>query len=206
MSDAIRKGFIRFDMAHDYASLPYAARAWLERHYNDLPSANRPEREQIEAFGNLFSTYLESSFDLVRDPGQRLHSPQDHCFCPMCSWLVDLPHLRAKTVRTVDKKRANQLQDTYVRTLALELELQAAQADQVLQTTELAEAIALATYGRDLLGRLEGRAEGPATLALWRRFAWTRAGSPKPDFELTAAAILDGEAAIRDALTAGNRP
>lgn len=205
MSDAIKRGFIRFETAHKYASLPEAAHGWLDRHYNDLPRDARPERDQLEALGNLFATYLESSFDLVRDPGKRRVSPDCHCFCPMCSWLVDLPHVRPKKLTNQDKKRARKLQADHLRAVALELDrsLPEERCEELLEDPGLSEAIALATYARDLFRRLEGRTEGPATLALWRRFAWTRAGSPKKGFELSAEAILKAEATVRQAIVQG---
>ena len=34
---------------------------------------------------------------------------------------------------------------------------------------------------------------GPAVLVLWRGFAWTKEGSPKKGFKLTAEMIIDSE-------------
>ncbi|TWT34759.1 hypothetical protein [Blastopirellula retiformator] len=48
-------------------------------------------------------------------------------------------------------------------------------------------------YGLDLLLRVQGYAEGPAVLALWRRFAWTPQGSPRPKFRLSDKMILQAE-------------
>ena len=62
--------------------------------------------------------------------------------------------------------------------------------DEMLQDPELREPIGLCTYAADLLQRLEGRAVGAASLALWRTFAWTTKGSPKKDFVLTADEIV----------------
>src|SRR5262245_57767864 len=88
MDQAIEKGFISYDAAHTYATLSGATQAWIDRHYMDIPVAARPAKEDVPAFSALFATYLEGSFDLVREPGQRLYSPDAHCFCPHCSWLV----------------------------------------------------------------------------------------------------------------------
>jgi hypothetical protein len=43
---------------------------------------------------------------------------------------------------------------------------------------------AYSTYGYWLIQRLEGESDGPAVLALWREIAWSRAGSPLPNFQL----------------------
>ncbi len=62
--------------------------------------------------------------------------------------------------------------------------------DDMLQDPNLREPIGLCTYAADLLQRLQGRAAGAASLALWRSFAWTPKGSPKKDFVLTTDAIM----------------
>jgi hypothetical protein len=202
MADAVRRGFIRFDTAHAYATLPQAALAWIERHFQDLPRAAQPTREELRPFSNLFSTYLEASFELVRDPGKKLHSPRNHCFCPWCSWLVDAPNLRTRKLTGQDRKRAHRLEASYLRATAIELDvaLSAARCEELLESSELSEPIALATYGRDLLRRLEGSCEGPASLVLWRKFAWTRQGSPKKGFKLSADAVLAADAAVRGSI------
>src|SRR5688572_6344885 len=46
MTDAIDRGFVQFDVAHHYATLPEATRVWLKRHHHDLPRTARPELEQ----------------------------------------------------------------------------------------------------------------------------------------------------------------
>ena len=62
--------------------------------------------------------------------------------------------------------------------------------DDMLQDPDLREPLGLCAYAGDLLQRLEGRAVGAASLALWRTFAWTAQGSPKKDFVLTAEEIM----------------
>jgi len=195
MGDAIRRGFVRFDAAHSYSTLPVAALAWLESHYSDFPAAARPAREDLPEFCNLFTTYLESTFDLVRNPGQRLYSPDAHCFCPMCSWLVDVPHLRPKKVTPTDKKRARALQVDLLRALAAEASLNLP-GETLVDDPTLREDLAMATWARVLLRRLEGISEGAATLALWRRFAWSVQGSPKPKFRLKPEDILAAEQSL----------
>jgi hypothetical protein len=61
------------------------------------------------------------------------------------------------------------------------------------------DASGLCAYAADLLDRLKGVAAGPASLALWRSFAWRPRGSPKKDFTLSTDGIL----AAQDSLAAG---
>jgi hypothetical protein len=198
MVDAIDRGFISFGAAHTFSTFPEATTAWLHRHYNDLPNEARPPRDDMRAFVELFVSYVDTSFDIVEHPGKRLYSEDAHCFCPICSWLVDVPRMRPKKLMRSDKERARRMTTSALRQLAVELavSLDDERADQMTDDTELREPLALVAYGHDLQRRMIGVVEGPATLALWRRFAWTPHGSPKHGFQLTADAILDGEAAV----------
>ena len=56
--------------------------------------------------------------------------------------------------------------------------------------------VALLAYSTELLRRCAGQSSGPASLVLWRQFAWSPAGSPKPGFELRTEAILQAETQI----------
>lgn len=192
LEKALAEGFIAPEAAHTYARMEDAARAWIERHYLNLPDAARPEREDVPEFSRLFSTYLTSTFDLEEDPGMRLYSPDAHCFCPSCSWMVRVPHLRPKKVGADDKKVAERMKRGFLRKLALHASPppRDAAVDEVLGDPTLREAVGLITYADDLLQRLRGVAVGPATLSLWRSFAWTPQGSPKKGFKLSTEAIL----------------
>jgi hypothetical protein len=109
-----------------------------------------------------------------------------------------MPRLRAKKLTRADKDRARTLTVTALQEVAsaLAVPLESMVAEQIADEPEMRAPLALVAYGHDLLRRLEGIAEGPASLALWRRFAWTPQGSPKPGFDLSADAILDGEAEV----------
>lgn len=214
MTDAIERGFISFDAAHTFSTLPDAAFAWLDRHQESIPVAARPPREDLRAFASLFASYLETSFELVEEPGTRLAS-HCGCTCPMCAWQVAMPRLRPKQLARAHKQRARALTASALRQLALELELglggelevtgtrDDVWVDRLVDDAVLREPLALVAYGHDLLRRLLGVVEGPSTLALWRRFAWTPEGSPKRGFVLAADAILDGEATVVARLSAG---
>jgi len=197
LTSAIDRGFIAFGAAHDFATLPAATNVWLARHYAVLPPAGRPEREDLRAFSNLFATYLESSFELLRDPGTRWVGD---CDCSLCGWLVAIPRLKAKKLRPQDHRRGRALQIRAVKELAL--------CNDLVISDERAEALAeshressgLVAYARELEHRLDGVTVGPATLVLWRSFAWDERGAPKRRFALTAKMVLAAEATLTAAL------
>jgi hypothetical protein len=202
MAKAVGEGFIQFQTAHNYSSLPEAAQEWVLRHYLNIPANARAAREDVPDFCRFFSTYLETSFELIEDPGQHMYSPHAHCFCPMCSWLVKAPHLKTKKLVPADKKRARKMMAGAVRHIAAEkrVDLTDGQADAIVE--ELREDCALLAYAYELLKRMKGISSGPAVLALWREFAWLKTGSPKHGYKLTAKAILASEQRLSDAVDA----
>lgn len=187
------------EAAGAYATSEDAAYGWLDKHYLNLPDKARPGRAHLRAFSNLFSTYLDSTFDLDAQPGERLYSPDAHCFCPICSWMVRKPHLRPKKIGAGDKKVAERMKRGFLLRLAAShgISVSDKMLDEMLQDPDLRESLGLCAYAGDLLQRLEGRAVGAASLALWRTFAWTAQGSPKKGFVLTADEIM----AAQDLLT-----
>lgn len=204
MADGVTRGFIRFDTAHDYVTLPEAAQRWILKHYNDIPPRARPAQEDLERFSLLFTTYLQNSFNLVRDPGKQLYSPDAHCFCSMCSWLVDAPQLKAKKPTAKDRRRAIKKMHDAVASAALaaEVPLVDEEIDEIAKDSALSEPMAMVAYAHDLLQRMKGVAMGPAALVLWRTFAWNRQGSPKKGFELSAERILQSERVLLDRIDA----
>jgi hypothetical protein len=203
LEKAFDDGFIAPETAHAYASMEASAYSWIAKHYKNLPDTARPELEDLMSFSKLFSTYLLSTFDLEANPGERLYSPAAHCFCPLCSWMVRVPHLRPKKVSAADKATADKMKRGAIRALAGHAAVTSSDEhiDTMLRTPELREAIGLYTYACDLLQRMRGIASGPATLALWRSFAWTPQGSPKKGFVLSAEAIMEAQQVILQRLT-----
>ena len=201
---ALGKGFISFHAAHAYTSMAGAAEEWLERNYQNIPERARVPRENIKEFAALFSTYLENSFELIAKPKQRLYSPDAHCFCPMCSWLVDAPNLKPRALSTANKKRAQKMMLDEVRRLAVEQDksLSDRSAQSIIKEENLREALALCAYGADLVRRTHGTAVGPAALVLWRSFAWLPSGSPKKNFKLSAEMILQAEQTLAQRIAA----
>jgi hypothetical protein len=202
LEKALVAGFISPEAAGAYATSEDAAYAWLDKHYLNLPDNARPERAHLRAFSNLFSTYLESTFDLYPEPGNRLYSPDAHCFCPICSWMIRRSHLRPKKVYAGDKKVAERMKrDSLLRIAAFHgIPVSEEVASEMLEDPELREPVALCTYAGDLLHRLEGRVAGAASLALWRTFAWTAQGSPKKGFVLTADDIMAAQEVLTQRL------
>jgi hypothetical protein len=198
VAQAVTSGTISFGTAHQYASLPIAAKDWIEKHYLNFPEESRVEFEDITTFANFFSTYLENSFDLVSNPGWIKFSPRAHCFCPMCSWMIEAPRLKTKLLTASDKKRATKMQCHSMIQLAIDTacQLDETKAQTIVDDEVFAESTASLAYGHDLVLRLDGVATGPAVLALWRRFAWTKMGSPKKQFRLQSELMLKAESRL----------
>lgn len=98
----------------------------------------------------------------------------------------------------VHKRRADALAALRLRALARELDVawpDGAEAALVVDAP-WRERAALHAYGHDLVARVDGFGDGPAALALWRRFAWSPSGSPRKGLVLTAEVILAAEAAL----------
>jgi hypothetical protein len=196
LSTAMSKGFIQFDRAHDYLDEFAAAREWIERHFLNLPPSCRPALEQVEPFSRFFATYLTTSFDLVEKPLKRVAS-ECGCWCPICTYLVSAPQLRAKKVSRHDKTRARKLKLAVLQRLAQEhdIHLDLQKAEQFLES-DCGPHISMVTYGQQLVARTLGKSEGPSVLALWRELAWEKTGAPKKNFHLEADDILDAERVV----------
>jgi hypothetical protein len=203
VAEAVGKGFIPATRAHGYADMPDSAYDWIEEHYLNLPASARPERNQLRPFANFFATYMLSSFDIVEQPGRRRVSPCG-CYCSLCAYLVNAPHLRTKKLSKKMKQRALRLMADRVQQLATE--------SAIAVTRELAERIATAeptrrsagysAYGHWLIKRLDGLSDGPSILALWREIAWQRSGSPIGGFEMDYADFVAAEETLVHVLRA----
>jgi hypothetical protein len=100
------------------------------------------------------------------------------------------------------RKNATNLRRRFVCNLATELQiaLSTDAVEQLLAEPDLREATHLCAYAVDLLDRLEGIGNGPASLALWRGFAWTKDGSPRKDFVLRADDVMSAQGVLRNRL------
>jgi len=204
LNGGVAAGFITLSSAHRYTTLPDAAREWIVRHYLDLPLNTRPAREDVERFANLFATYLQTSFELDANPGSRRYSPHCHCYCPWCSWLVELPHLKPKKPTGVDRRKADALVTDALQALAAEdaVSLSNSEARKIAHDPAFREDLARIAWAQALMRRLAGQSDGPAVLVLWRIFAWTRSGSPIKNYEPTAEEFIASANSLRDLLAA----
>jgi hypothetical protein len=173
----------------------------MQDHYGSFPLGMLPERRHLREFANFFGTYVTSSFDIVEQPGQRLES-RCGCYCPLCSHLVNAPHLQPKKLRRKDKERAVQLMVNRVSDLASEegIGTTGSAVAAVVAGDDTRRAAAYSAYGYWLIRRLDGDTDGPAVLALWREIAWKRTGSPIPGFRLEQSDVIDAEKTVTEAL------
>jgi hypothetical protein len=192
---------VSFDQVHEAASMSEAARRSLERHRSTLPERCRVDPADEDAFAKVVASFLSSSFDLLASPGTRRASDCG-CPCGWCSYAVAASHLRPMQVSKRDKTRARRLQADLLLERALKngRTLSDDRALRIVDDEHLGEAAAMVTYAEELIRRMKGLYEGPAVLALWRRFAWTREGSPKKDYRLTIDAVRDAQARIEQAI------
>lgn len=203
LAQAVQRGFIGFDAAHSYARDPTAAAAWAQRHLEELPPQARPPQTDTAGFFRLFAGYLDNGHALVREPGSRLYSPDAHCFCGMCSWFINGPSLRARPPAPGDQRRADRQMRASLDELALECGrlLEEDEVSALMRQVELREALALYAYAEVLLRRVRGSgSEAGVPVALWRRFAWTPQGAPKPRFRLDADRIMAAQTLLRQRL------
>jgi len=197
LGKAVQSGFVSASKARHVADTSLAARDWVSTHYQNLPLDCRPAPEDLEPFANFFGTYLETSFDLVAQP-QNDYASDDGCYCPLCRRLADPRHLRPKSLGHADKERAMKLRVRRMEMLAREEGLPSYELliKASLEDQEVKHFASYAAYGSALLDRLKGISGERAVLALWRDFAWTRNGSPDPNFKLNVSAILKAEQSL----------
>ena len=190
VGDAIDRGFIKLERAHQYTTEADAAAAWISEHFENLPPDCRPldlSDGELGRFSNFFSSYLLTSFELRKNQGEQLLS-YCGCYCPICTYIGAAPHLKTRKVTPADKQRADRMKASLLQDLALNSDqpLDIDTALGLLADSTISRNAALVVYARELLRRCDGFSTGPAVLALWRQFAWSKAGSPTPNFKLTA--------------------
>lgn len=201
LGNAIREGFVPVMKAHDVTDAGHAARTWVETHFYNLPNECRPLSDEMIPFANFFGTYLETSFDIVAQPKARYISSCG-CFCSCCVRLAQAQHLKAKALTREDKERAAKLRVRRLEMLAREEELPSFELriKECLTDDSLRLQASLSAYGAALLDRLKGISDGPAVLALWRDFAWSREGAPLRRFKLQSKHILEAEQKLLNVL------
>ena len=197
VADAVGKGFIPATRAHEYADVADSAMDWIEQHYQNFPPDMRPDRRHLRQFANFFSTYVTTSFQILDNPGSRMVS-ECGCYCPLCTYFIHAPHLRARKVSTQDKRRARRLMADRVFELAQEegLEYDAETATAIVEDNDSRRSAGYSAYGKWLIRRIQGDTEGTAILALWRQIAWLPEGSPQKNFELHYNDFVDAEESL----------
>ncbi len=204
LQSAVDRGFVQVQKAHGYMSESQAAADWIGVHYANIPARYRPRArsgEELKRFANYFASYLKASFDLHERPSRKLVSACG-CFCPFCSYVGQAPHLKPKKLTAVDHRRAVRLKRDYVEAMGLQCGVAKLDsvADRVLADKALGPAVTLATYGAEMLRRCDGRPSSAAVLVLWREIAW-KSGAPRRGFRLDAAAVLDADRRVREAMS-----
>jgi len=134
--------------------------AWITRHYDELPSANRPEREEVRAFSQFLSSFFATSFSVSKTrrdgeiriqiralPTRRLDGSRKS------------NHLKEK-----ERKAADALRQMALTALAAECGASATDAhfSQTHHDATLAADLTLWTYARQLVNRSEYASQGPA--------------------------------------------
>lgn len=198
---AMDSGWISPKSAHQNMSALQVTKDWLLKHYLNLPNAVRPDKDdqdEIDAFCNLFSAFLITSFDIDEQPGQRLYSEAAHCFCPMCSYMIQVSHLKPKKLTKKDKVRAKKLKLDALRQLCLDVDLEWQEdfIEFLAEDKDTCEETAIIAYSYELVRRAKGVVEGPAVLALWREFAWNKSGGPKKKFNFGIKTVLKAKEKI----------
>lgn len=211
ISGAIDKGLMAPSRAAQHSGGPEAATEWLRSNYDFIPEDLRPPESEIDEFAAFFSTYLTSSFDVVKKPGTRGESTSPRgwgdwpCRCELCMRIVNAPHLQPKKLDARDKRRADFLMAECVIELAKEnaIYIDAPLALQIAKDETTRRYAAYITYGHWLIRRLAGESDGPAILALWRLIAWDPRGGTRRGFTLQLEDFKVAEvellAAIQDA-------
>ncbi len=194
LQSGIERKFITFSKAHEFLNFSDAAKAWIEEHRLNLPENARPEIADLDAFCNIFTSYLTTSFELVENPGKQTKTDCG-CTCPLCLYIGNAPNLKTRKLSAKDKKRVKILKVNYLSELAFAEKIPAdlKKIDKLASNEDIREPLALATYGWQLTKRANGYASGPVLLVLWREFAWEKTGSPKRDFSLNVKDILAAE-------------
>jgi hypothetical protein len=205
LEEAMNKKFFSPKSAHLNMSSSQAVEEWLIDHIENLPTHTRPNiisQDELKMFCNYFSSFLTTSFDIVEKPGKRLYSEDAHCFCPMCSWLINVSHLKAKKIHLNDKKKSDKLKKNTLTQLCIDLGIEYPVDDfkEIINSNKTYESVSVITYGNELISRTKGNSNGASVLWLWRNFAWNKLGSPRKNFKFTKNYLLDSKTKVCMAL------
>ncbi len=196
VNEGLKQGKVNFSKIHTTMSAAEAAQEWITRNYENLPTDIRPEKDQINKFAHLFSSYLTTSFELVENAiTTKRATSLTCCWCPICSYLiVERSHLKTRKPSNKATYYARELKLIYLRALAesIGLPLLDSELETLLTDHSLKESISLATYGNELIRRSQFASQGDGNLILWREFAW-EGQKPKKKFNFSVEMILEAE-------------
>lgn len=205
--EAVDKGWVAPEAVHKSIQLPDVVEAWLLEQGRHIPLDACPDCTnpvERKAFVHLFSAFLQTSFDVNPSPGEHLYSPDAHCFCPVCSWMVPTTHLKPKKPTRHDKRKAVRLKADTLRRFVQDAgaAIDGEGFESLLGDPDLAGDIAVVAYVNELVARSKGCIAGAAALVLWRDFAWEKTGCPKKSFLFSMEYVREA----RDRLLARIRP
>lgn len=184
-----------------------AFQVWLQLNSKRIPEDAQPPHGELQGFANYLDSYVNTSFDLIEEPGTRFTS-NSKCYCSLCRYSIHRPHLQAKKPRSIDKQRAASACRERLAALALEeeVDLSAPRLEEIMATPQGKRDSAYLAYAQALLERIRGKNSGPYVLVLWRMIAWKPEGSPIPGFTLEPEDIFAAEERLREALRGVSAP
>jgi hypothetical protein len=136
-----------------------ACALWVKRHWNVFPAEHRPELSEIDAFGKMLSSYLNTSFHLQGEAGA-------------------LRLARGRAFKNGQSRKYGQRRDAQTAAELSKLALTYLAQDEGLQLTEesitailndeaLSAAVGLWAYGCELVRRSQFASQGAAVHHLW---------------------------------------
>ena len=144
---------------------PALCEDWVTRHYEQLPAAHRPEREEIGVFSQFLSSFFTTSFaaSRVRRDGE------------MRFMIRALPTRRLdgsrKSAHAKEKERqgADLLRELEFASLGEECQVAVSpeQFAQLQDNAELTDDLTLWTYAQQLVNRSQYASQGQAVYRLW---------------------------------------
>lgn len=185
LNRSFRSGRRTLQSVRGALTLADAARDWLRRNHAQIPEEFRPGPAEIEALSLQFTSFLSTSFEVVRTARLRCAG----CFC--CGWWDPTTHLRARNPGKKAARDARELKRVALRELAREVQawLPPEREERFLDLSALTRV----TYARELVRRSRFASQGEGVLALWREM-------PEGD-RLSLKSMLAAEREVLEALT-----
>lgn len=178
---------------------------WIDTHQGYLPKSIIPKKEEMKDFSNYFTSYLTTSFDFDANPEQGILS-SNGCFCELCTYIGNLPHLRIKSPDKLDKIEAKDRRTEIIQELAVQegINLSYSICKEIANSGEYRRDAAYLAYAKSLLERIQSSTGGVYMLVLWREIAWKN-GAPIKGFTLKAEEILKAEQKLKNRLKSEKR-